>query len=380
MKRILVVGAGLSGAVIAQQLACAGYTVDVIDARDHVGGNCHSARDAETGVMVHKHGPHIFHTDDEKVWNYVNHFGKFNDYTLRVKATVNNAVYSLPINLHTINQFFKRTYNPSQAKKFVESLSDKSIVDVHSFKDQALKFLGIELYETFFKYYPLKQWEIEPDMLPASILKRLPIRFDYNDNYFAHKFQGIPIDGYTALIANMLKRDNITIKTNTPFEKSMREQYAHTFFSGKLDSWFDYAEGDLEYRTLKFNSSIHAGDYQGCAVMSYPGPRVPWTRIVEHKHFTPWETHEKTVIHKEYSALATRYDAPYYPIRLVRDQPALSKYIELANNEKNVTFVGRLGTYRYLDMDVTVAEALECAGKFISYDLLCESMPAFTHE
>lgn len=365
MKKILVVGAGLSGAVVARQLAEAGHDVHVVDSRLHVAGNCHSERDQETGIMVHKHGPHIFHTDNQVVWDYVNEFAEFVDYTLRVKATTQDKVFSLPINLLTINQFFGHTFSPKQAKEFIDSIGDKSIIDAKSFKDQALKFLGNDLYEAFFKYYPLKQWGIDPAELPASVLTRLPIRFDYNDNYFAHKYQGIPEHGYTELVKNILDHKNITVSLNTPFDKSIRSDFDHTFFSGKLDSWFDYSEGELGYRTLRFEESRHDDDFQGCAVMSYPGQEVPYTRIVEHKHFTPWEEHERTIIYKEHSSLATCDDVPYYPIRLVHEQEALARYMELASNEKDVTFIGRLGTYRYLDMDVTIAEALKYAADYI---------------
>lgn len=383
MKRILVVGAGLSGAVIANQLAnqLRIDKIDVIDSRAHIGGNCYSARDEETGVMVHKYGPHIFHTDDEMVWDYVNFFSNFIDYTLRVKATTQGKVYSLPINLHTINQFFGRTFSPSQAKKFIESIRRYAAADeVKSFKDQALNSLGFDLYEAFFKYYPLKQWGIVTDMLPASVFQRLPIRFDYNDNYFSHKYQGIPEHGYTEMIRNMLDAPLIDVQLNTKFDKSLISEYDHVFFSGKLDSWFDYSQGELQYRTLKFDYSNHIGDHQGCAVMSYPGPDCSFTRIVEHKHFAPWESHEMTTIHTEFSELAKDDDIPYYPIRLVQEQPVLAKYIELANKEKNVTFVGRLGTYRYLDMDVTIKEALYCAAKYGACNMFSTTMPAFMHE
>jgi len=201
---ICIVGAGFSGAVIARILAEAGHIISVFDKRNHVAGNCHTERDANTNIMVHKYGPHIFHTDNKKVWDFINQFGRFMPYVNRVKSTVSGKVYSLPINLHTINQFFSTCMSPAEAKDFILSLGDRDIDDPQTFEDQALKFVGKDLYEAFFKGYTLKQWGIEPSKLPASILKRLPVRFDYNDNYFNHKYQGMPKNGYTEIVQNIL--------------------------------------------------------------------------------------------------------------------------------------------------------------------------------
>ncbi len=364
MNRILIVGAGLSGAVIARELAEAGFRVHVIESRKYVAGNCHTSADPETGIMVHTHGPHIFHTDNEEVWTYVNQHAEMMPYICRVKATTRGSVYSLPINLHTINQFFGKTLNPSEAQTFISQLGEGG-GDPVSFEQQALHFLGRDLYEAFFMGYPLKQWGIHPSELPASILKRLPIRFNYDDNYFNHRYQGIPRHGYTNLISSILKHVNIEISLDRPYITPDRERYAHIFFSGTLDSWFDYRYGNLGYRTLRFERSKHEGDFQGCAVMSYPEQSFPYTRITEHKHFTPWATYQDTVVFHEYSSLATVKDIPYYPIRLVKEKAMLQDYMELAKQESGVTFVGRLGTYRYLDMDVTIAEALYTAKKFL---------------
>lgn len=377
MRKILIVGAGFSGAVIAKELAAAGYVVDVIDSREHAAGNCHTERDETTGIMVHRHGPHIFHTDNEVVWDYVRQFDEFMPYICQVKATTGGRVYSLPINLLTINQFFDRTMSPKEASDFLRSISAKDIDVPVSFEEQALKFLGEELYTAFFKGYPIKQWGIHPSELPASILKRLPVRFDYNDNYFNHKFQGIPQNGYTYLIGNILKQDGIALKLGVEFSERMRVDYEHVFFSGPLDGWFDYRLGSLGYRTLSFENSIHQGDYQGCAVMSYPEEVVPYTRITEHKYFTPWEKHEQTIVSKEFSRLCALGDTPYYPIRLVKEKTLLAQYVQLAHEEKNVTFIGRLGTYRYLDMDVTISEALSTASGFIKLSKEKQEIPSF---
>lgn len=376
-KKIAIVGAGLSGAVIARELANRGFTVDIFEQRKHTGGNCHSEREIQTGVMVHVYGPHIFHTNNRKVWDYINQFCNFKPFINRVKAVTGNKVFSLPINLLTINQFFDQVLSPSDAKNFLESKSDKLIKDPKNFEEQALAFVGKELYEAFFKQYTIKQWGISPSELPASILKRLPVRFNYDDNYFAHDYQGMPENGYTEIIDNIMKHDNITIYVSQYFKPSESSNYLHTFYSGTIDGFFNYSEGRLPYRTLDFKQEIHPGDYQGCAVMNYCDSSRPYTRITEHKYFSPWEEHDNTVIYKEYSRECEEKDIPYYPVRLVNDRQLLKKYVDLANNLSNVTFVGRLGTYRYLDMDVTIAEALNTAEKFVELINSKQPIPSF---
>lgn len=377
VKKIACVGAGFSCAVIARALAQVGHKVVVFDSRSHVAGNCHTARDAETDVMVHVYGPHIFHTSNERVWNYVQQFDQFVPFINRVKSIYNGRVYSLPINLMTINAFFGKTLNPKEAAKFMDSIGDKSITDPQTFEEQALRFVGKELYEAFFKGYTQKQWGMHPSELPASILKRLPVRFNYDDNYYASKFQGIPKNGYTYIVERMLDHPNIKVRLNTLFGREQSVDYDHVFYSGPIDAWFGYPEGRLGYRTLDFAVERHEGDYQGNAVINYGNQEVPYTRISEHKHFAPWEQHDKTLIYKEYSRLCGENDTPYYPIRLVKDKTQLARYVELANAERNVTFVGRLGTYRYLDMHVTIEEALNAAESFLATDKSAEKMPAF---
>jgi len=376
-KNVAIIGAGFSGAVIANQLAKAGYQVEVFESRPHVAGNCHSERDKETDVMVHVYGPHIFHTDNERVWAFVNEFGKFNSYTNRVKAITNGRVYTLPINLLTINQFFGKTFRPAEAQEFLASLGDKTIENPLTFEDQALRFVGRELYEAFFKTYTVKQWGLEPTQLPASILKRLPVRFNYDDNYFSHKYQGMPADGYTSIVEKMLDVPGVTVHLNTVFDPALKGDYAHVFYSGPIDAWFNHQEGRLPYRTLDFEVLRETGDYQGNAVINYCDNAQPYTRITEHKHFSPWEKHEGTVCYVEYSRQCTEKDIPYYPIRLANDKVQLERYLQLAQNESNVTFVGRLGTYRYLDMDVTIGEALDAAEKFLACASDNSPMPAF---
>ena len=376
-KSIAIVGAGFSGAVIANQLAHAGYAVDVFETRPHVGGNCHSRRDDETGVMLHVYGPHIFHTDNERAWEFVNRFGEFKPYVNRVKAITNGRVYTLPINLLTINQFFGKTLRPAQAAEFLTSLGDKTITTPTTFEDQALRFVGRDLYEAFFKTYTIKQWGLSPSELPASILKRLPVRFNYDDNYFSHKYQGMPADGYTALVERMFDVPGIAVHLSTPFNPASKTDYQHVFYAGPIDAWFGHAEGRLPYRTLDFEVFRDSGDYQGNAVVNYCDDAEPYTRITEHKHFSPWEQHEATILYKEYSRQCEDQDIPYYPIRLARDKQQLERYVNIARQEVNVTFVGRLGTYRYLDMDVTINEALITADKFLASARDNTAMPAF---
>ncbi len=377
--KIAVVGAGLSGAVIGRELAQAGYQIEVFDARNHIAGNCHTERDTETGVMVHVYGPHIFHTDDTEVWEYVNRFQTFMPYKNRVKTTSNDQVYSLPVNLHTINQFFSKNFRPEEARAFIDEQADKTIDDPKTFEEQALRFVGRDLYEAFFQGYTQKQWGCSPTELPASILKRLPVRFNYDDNYFFHKYQGMPENGYTDMIGRVLDHENITVNLETQFHRSQNRDFSHVFYSGPLDGYFDYEIGQLGYRTLDFERFTYEGDYQGCAVMNYGDVSVPYTRITEHKHFSPWEEHAGSVCYREFSRACRREDIPYYPVRLIKEKEQLADYVSRAERETSITFVGRLGTYRYLDMDVTIREALDTARFYLSKKAESASMRAFLH-
>jgi len=377
LREIAIVGAGFSGAVIARELAEAGIAVDVFDSRSHVAGNCHTERDVDTGVMVHKYGPHIFHTDNERVWAYLQRYTRFMPYTNRVKTTSQSRVFTLPINLLTINQFFGKTFSPNEAKAFIESKADLSIKEPQNFEEQALRLVGQELYEAFFKGYTEKQWGCHPTQLPASILKRLPVRFNYDDNYFNHPHQGMPEHGYTAIVEQILDHALIDVKLGHFFQKSQRQDYRHVFYSGPIDAWFDHELGRLGYRTLDFKEIRAEGDFQGCAVMNYGDADVPYTRIAEHKYFSPWETHENTICFEEYSRACEAGDIPYYPIRLVEEKTMLSQYIRLAEQEENISFIGRLGTYRYLDMDVTIGEALKTADEFLPLFKSSKPIPQF---
>jgi UDP-galactopyranose mutase len=377
MKKIAIAGAGFSGAVIARELAERGHRVDVFETRPHVAGNCHTERDRQTGVLVHVYGPHIFHTSDERVWAYIRRFDEFMPFVNRVKAHARGGVYSLPVNLMTINQLFGRQFSPQEARDFVTKLADQSITEPRSFEEQALRFVGREIYETFFRGYTRKQWGMEPAELPASILKRLPVRFNYDDNYYASKYQGIPRHGYSYIVERILDHPGVTLHMPARFNREMARDYGHVFYSGPIDAWFGHAEGRLGYRTLDFEVLREKGDYQGNPVINYCDEAVPWTRIAEHKHFAPWEEQEQSVIYREHSRFCGPEDTPYYPIRLVNDKALLERYVAKAKAEPNVTFVGRLGTYRYLDMHITIGEALASADRFALAQEKDEPMPAF---
>ena len=370
MSHVLITGAGLSGAVIARYLAEKNYTLTVIDEHSHTGGHCRTYRDEQTDVMVHQYGPHIFHTDIKEVWDYVNKYTEFLPYTNRVKARTEFGTYSLPVNLLTLSQRFGQEFSPREAYDFVQSKADKSITDPKNFKEKGLSLMGEELYQTFFSGYTFKQWGRDPEELPASVLSRLPFRFNYDDNYFTHPYQGMPKEGYSVLIDNILDHPNITVKLNHVFDRKEAEQYDHVFYSGQLDRYFDFVHGRLEYRTLDFEKFYPSeeetlnGDYQGGAVVNYCSPMVPWTRITEHKHFAPWEEHEGTVCYKEFSRNCEPEDIPYYPVRLSGKNELLDIYMKEARKLSGITFVGRLGLFQYFDMDKTIDAALKTVKQF----------------
>jgi len=378
--RFAIVGAGFSGAVVARELAEAGHSIEVFDARDHVAGNCHTARH-ETGVMVHTYGPHIFHTQHEHVWQYINRFGEMMPYRHKVKAISQGTMYSLPVNLRTINQFFGRNFDAKQAEEFIQSKADVTITNPVSFEDQGLRFVGRELYEAFFAGYTAKQWGVEPKELPASILARLPVRFNEDDSYFNHPYQAIPKDGYTPIVEAILNHASIKVRLGTRFDPGSHAafgEFDHVVWTGPIDAYFNFEFGRLGYRTLDFVPEVAEGDYQGHPVVNYCDVDVPYTRITEHKHFAPWESHERTVVYREFSRLCGETDTPYYPIRLVKEKQQLLNYVQKARGAKGVTFIGRLGTYRYLDMDVTIHEALLASKSMLECIVSKKQLPCFS--
>ena len=378
--RFAIVGAGFSGAVVARELAEAGHSIVVFDARDHVAGNCFTARHA-TGVMVHTYGPHIFHTQHEHVWQYINKYGEMMPYQHRVKAISKQTMYSLPVNLKTINQFFDRDFDADEAEKFIASKADNTITDPVSFEDQGLRFVGRELYEAFFAGYTSKQWGVDPKELPASILARLPVRFNDDDTYFSHPYQAIPKDGYTPIVEAILNHDEIKLHLSTRFSPTESKEFGsfdHIIWTGPIDAYFGFEFGRLGYRTLDFVPEVADGDYQGHPVVNYCDTDVPYTRITEHKHFAPWESHDKTIVYREFSRLCGETDTPYYPIRLVKEKEQLLNYVQRARDAKGVTFIGRLGTYRYLDMDVTIHEALLASKTMLECIANKQPLPSFS--
>lgn len=369
MQTIAIAGAGFAGAVLARELAeSKRYRLVVFEDRKHVAGNCHTRRDPKTGIMIHEYGPHIFNTSREDVWNYIQRFGQFGAYTNRVKALTDRGIFSLPINLLTINQFFSRTFDPREARQFIENIGDKTIGEAQTFEDQALKFLGRELYQNFFYGYTKKQWGVEPKELPASILQRLPVRFNYDDNYYASRYQGIPLEGYTKIVERILDHPQIEVHVGERYLPAYASEFSHVFYSGPIDAYFNFDEGRLGYRSLSFERFDAEGDYQGNPVINYCQEKIPYTRIAEHKHFAPWEEHAGTVCFREYSKLAEAGDIPYYPLRLKADKELLARYCSRIEGLSGISFIGRLGTYRYLDMHVVIGESLDLAQLCLAQD------------
>jgi UDP-galactopyranose mutase len=378
LKNILIVGAGLAGAVAARQIAEHGsFKAHVIDKRLHIGGNCHTERDEETGIMVHVYGPHIFHTDNPTVWTYIRKFGEFHPFTNRVKARSRKGVYSLPINLHTINQFFGKKMSPNEALEFLRQRADQSIKAPANFEEQALCMVGRELYEEFFRGYTLKQWGCDPKLLPASILKRLPVRFNYDDNYYTSRYQGMPVEGYSRIIERILTHERISVELGCEFHTDISLDYDWTIYTGPIDEYFGFSNGNLGYRTVFWEREVHSGDWQGNAVINYTSDDVPFTRVHEHKHFTPWEQFNQTICFTEFSKETERGDVPFYPKRLDSDLRMLSSYEHLAATSEGVSFLGRLATYRYQDMHMVIADSLDMAAHIATAMMEGSAVPRF---
>lgn len=367
MPRYAIAGAGFAGAVLARELVeLSDCHVFLFDERDHIGGNCYTERDPTTGVLVHKYGPHIFNTNDAEVWSYVRRFGEFVPFVNRVKANTCRGIFSLPINLHTINQFFGTKLTPVAARDFLKSRCVRLSNPSENFESFALSSIGEELYRTFVYGYTKKQWGCEPRDLPASILKRLPIRFTYDDSFYDTRFQGMPIQGYTPIIANILNHPRISVSLRSSYTPESNKDFDHVFYTGSPDRYFNYTLGRLPYRSLKWDCIVDAsGEYQGVAVMNYPDEAIPHTRISEHKHFAPWEQPEKTLAFVEHSFEAGLNDIPYYPKRLKSSDELYSRYLGCAQNEWKVSFLGRLGSYRYLNMDGVIAASMRMAKRFL---------------
>lgn len=380
MTRILVVGAGFSGAVLARALAEAGSSCLVVDERDHVAGNCHTAPDPETGIVVHRYGPHIFHTDDDEIWQFVRRFGEWVDYRHSVFATVKDRVFSLPVNLLTLNQFHGVAMSPEEAKAFIAAKCVANPAPAN-FHEQALALVGEELYEAFFHHYTVKQWGHEATQLPASIFRRLPLRFSYDNNYFHHQRQAMPREGYTPIVASILAHPRIELRLKTAAE-DLTETFSHVFYTGGIDRYFAYRLGRLAYRTLRFEEIRGRGDMLGCPVMNFPGAEVAFTRMTEHRHLSPWRkpASDATIVWKEFPEAATPASVLYYPLRLAGDERRLASYVALARQSSGVTFLGRLGSYAYIDMDMAMRRALDTAAAALSAFKEGQSPPVFLHD
>ena len=367
---LVVVGSGLFGLTIAEQAASRwGLRVAIVERRSHLGGNAYSEIDPETGIEVHKYGAHLFHTSNERVWEYVNRFTSFTSYVHRVWTTVDGVVYPMPVNLGTINQFFSAAYGPDEARALIaQQAAEVDGQEITDFESKGVSLVGRPLFEAFFKNYTAKQWQTDPKDLPASIISRLPVRYNYDSRYFNDKYEGLPVDGYTAWMERMVASELIDVYLDTdffdpenPLNKAAVVGKVPVVYTGPVDRYFDYSAGDLSWRTVDFEKEVvDTGDYQGCSVMNYGDIDVPFTRIIEFRHFHPERDYqdEKTVIFREFSRFADHGDEPYYPVNTAQDRERLEQYRELMKNEDRVFFGGRLGTYTYLDMHMAIASAL----------------------
>lgn len=370
MTDLVVVGSGFFGLTIAERAANElGLTVQVIDRRDHIGGNAYSENDPTTGIEVHKYGAHLFHTSNEKVWEYVNRFTTFTSYVHKVYTNHNGVVYPLPVNLGTINQFFGAAYSPDEARALIASQADEfDTKSAANLEEKAISLIGRPLYEAFIRDYTAKQWQTDPTELPAEVISRLPVRYNYDNRYFNDTHEGLPVDGYTAWIERMADHPKIDVRLSTdffdasqPFNKAAVVGNVPVVYTGPVDRYFDSSAGHLSWRTLDFEREVvPVGDFQGTSVMNYADASVPFTRIHEFRHFHPEREYpaDKTIIMREFSRFAEHGDEPYYPVNTPEDRAALLAYRELQDHEPDVYFGGRLGTYQYLDMHMAIGSAL----------------------
>jgi UDP-galactopyranose mutase len=373
MTDLVVVGSGFYGLTVAQQAADQlGLKVKIIERRNHIGGNAYSEFDPETGIEVHKYGSHLFHTSNERVWEYVNRFTSFNDYKHLVWAKHGDDLYPMPINLDTINMFFNNNFDSEQAQEFIQGqVHEDQASSANNLEERAIALIGQPLYEAFIKGYTEKQWQTDPKLLPADVINRLPMRFTTEHRYFNDKYEGLPLAGYTAWLENMATHQNIELSLNEDFFNAKSELVGHVpiVYTGPIDRYFNYEFGELGWRTLDFESEIvGTGDYQNTSVVNYSDLDVPFTRIHEYRHLHPERDYQKdsTYISREYSRFASRNDEPYYPVNTDADREKLIKYRTLIEKENGVWFGGRLGSYQYLDMHMAIASALTAFDNQIS--------------
>jgi len=367
----IVVGSGFSGLTVAEQIASRlNVPVLILEKRNHIGGNAYSVFDEESGIEIHSYGSHLFHTNNEGVWEYANRFTNFTNYEHRVKTISSGKVYSMPINLHTINQFLNKVLTPQQAEEWITQCSLEITNKPENFEEKAITLMGRPLYENFIKGYTQKQWQTDPRDLPASIISRMPINYNYDDRYFSDRYQGLPMDGYASWLTNMVKHSKIEVALETDFFelKHQIQPEQKVIYTGPVDRYFNFSHGALTWRTLNFElESLEIPSFQGNAVINYADADIPFTRIHEFKHLHPERiyTRNKTIISREYSRFANFDDEPFYPINTEKDRKILNKYREMADLEKNVHFIGRLGRYQYLDMHMAISSALVLAQEFI---------------
>ena len=351
-----IVGSGLFGSIFAHEAKLIGKKVLVLEKRNHIGGNCYTEN--IDGINVHKYGPHTFHTNDLKIWNYINQFCSFNNFTLRIKVNYKDKIYSFPINLFTLYQLWG-VQTPKEAQEKLKQVGRK-IDNPSNLEDWCIANLGEEIYEIFFKGYTSKQWRTSPQNIPSSIIKRLPIYLTYDDNYHKDKYQGIPIGGYTQIFEKML--DGVEVKLNTPLESDWHRYAKKIVYTGRPDVLLDYKYGELPYLTLNFEHKKEIGDFQGNAVINYTDIDVPYTRIVEHKHFEYLKCNN-TIITYEYPVDWHENAIPYYPIPIEENQKIWSLYYDEIKKDENIILGGRLGMYKYYNMDQVVASALKLVEK-----------------
>lgn len=361
----LIVGSGLYGAVFAQQATAKGKKVLVIDKRPNIAGNVYT-EDIEK-IHVHKYGAHIFHTNNKKVWNYITKFAEFNRFTNSPVANYKGELYSLPFNMYTFNKMWGVITPQEAADKIEEQKKEAGITEPKNLEEQAISLVGTDIYEKLIKGYTEKQWGRSCRELPSFIIRRLPLRFTYDNNYFNSRYQGIPVEGYTAIVEKMLSGADIRLNTDYFAHKEELSALAHkTVFTGMLDEYFGFCYGSLEYRSVRFEEErLECDNYQGNAVVNYTDREVPYTRIIEHKHFT-FGTQPFTIISREYSSEWKPGIEPYYPINDAKNSALAAKYQELAAKAERVIFGGRLGNYKYYDMDQVIAAALDCADAELS--------------
>ena len=361
---LIVVGSGFFGLTVANQAAKDGHKVMIIERRSHPGGNAWSYREPSSGIEVHKYGSHLFHTSNERVWKYVHNFTRFNTYQHSVWTRLGNQTLSMPINLSTIQSFYKKILSPSEARDLIkEEVARSGILEPQNLEEKAISLIGRPLYEALIRGYTQKQWETDPVLLPAEIITRLPVRYNFDARYFSDTWEGLPLDGYHAWIEKMLDHENINLVLPVDYQSVRVEVPSDTqvVYTGPVDEYFDFVYGRLSWRTLDFETEVlEIEDYQGASVVNYADVSVPYTRIHEYRHLHPERRPEfkKTVISREYSRFAGPEDEPYYPINTAQDRLKLEQHRGLAKDLPNVTFGGRLGTYQYLDMHMAIASAL----------------------